>query len=466
MKEIILTNPLILVFIIAAALIYFFVIFHYAGRNKKLAATLEIVLFGILVISIAGATGTGVSPFDKLHPRALMLSSTTLPTIAGQIGFYTIIVFLVISRLRYTLKDYINVLSIIGFKAPFFSIFVLFASLSFFWANVTIASLKNVLVLLEITIFAIYFGKQYSWKELYRFWRWVNIIIVILGIFYAIKENQSPDWYGVLGHKNQFSFMMSQTAVLWLMYAFYYPQHRRMSLGFAVISFIALIKGNSGASKVLTVALLSLWGYFGFVKRLKVQWAFVSVILFMIVSICLTIVVTENIKFIVVDTLNKDMTLTGRMDFWPIIVHKINQHPIFGYGLSGFWQAWRGADNPGNDIIVAKTQFRPSHAHNGFLDLGLELGWLGVALFACSFFNNVAKAVVYLSRTRLPESGLPLLLLTYNLMTNITETGLVGITSMWFWYVVTTVRLTLDTSGNSYKENRQIWEPNTFGLRS
>jgi hypothetical protein len=95
----------------------------------------------------------------------------------------------------------------------------------------------------------------------------------------------------------------------------------------------------------------------------------------------------------------------------------------------------------------------------------LELGWLGVALFACSFFNNVAKAVVYLSRTRLPESGLPLLLLTYNLMTNMTETGLVGITSMWFWYVVTTVRLTLDTSENGYRETTQTWEIDPFSLR-
>ena len=394
-----------------------------------------------------------------------MLMSTTLPTIVGQIGFYSIIFCLIISRLRYTLKDYINVLSIIAFKAPFFSIFILFASLSCFWANVTFLSLKSVLVLLELTVFAVYFGKQYSWKEIYRFWRWINLIIVILCVFYALKEHQSPDWYGVLGHKNQFSFIMAQTTVLWLMYAFYYPQQRPMSLGFTALSFVALIKGNSGASKVLIVALLSLWGYFGFVKRLKVRWAFVSVILFMIVSIFLTIIVTENIKFIVVDTLNKDMSLTGRMDFWPMIVDKINHHPIFGYGLSGFWQPWRGADNPGADIIVAKTQFRPAHAHNGFLDLGLELGWLGVALFACSFFNNVAKAVVYLSRTRLPESGLPLLLLTYNLMTNMTETGLVGITSMWFWYVVTTVRLTLDTSENGYRETTQTWEIDPFSLR-
>lgn len=465
MNELILSSPLIILLIVAIAILYFLIIFHYAGRNKKLTQTIEMLFFGMLLISIAGSTGATLSPFDKLHPRALMLISTTIPTIAGQIGLYSIIFCIIVSRLRYTLRNYIRVLADIFVKAPFFSLFLLLAALSVFWSNDISLTLKTVLVLLEVTIFAIYFGKQYSWTELYRFWRWVNIILVFICIFHAVKENQS-DWHGVLGHKNQFSFFMAQTAVLWLMNAFYAPQQRHMSFVFVVVSFIALINGNSGASKVLTVVLISLWGYFGFVKKLKVQWAFVSVILFMIVSICVTIVVTENLKFIVVDTLNKDMTLTGRTDFWPIIVDKINQRPILGYGLSGFWQPWRGAGDPGGDIIVAKTQFQPAHSHNGFLDLGLELGWLGVALFACSFFNNVAKSVVYLSKTRLPEAGLPLLLLTYNLMTNLTETGLVGITSIWFWYVVTTVRLTLDTSLKDDSVTKQSMYPENLPLRS
>ena len=465
MKEIILSSPIILFFIVAIAIVYFLIIFHYAGRNKKLTQAIEMLFFGMLLISIAGSTGATLSPFDKLHPRALMLITTTIPTIAAQVGFYSIIFCIIASRLRYTLRDYIKVLADIFVKAPFFSLFLLLATLSVFWSNDITLTLKTVLVLLEVTIFAIYFGKQYSWTELYRFWRWINIILAVICVFYAVKENQG-DWHGVLGHKNQFSFFMAQTAVLWLMQAFYAPKQRHMSFVFVVISFIALIKGNSGASKVLTVVLLSLWGYFGFVKRLKVQWAFVSVILFMIVSICATIVVTENLKFIVVDTLNKDMTLTGRTDFWPIIVDKINQRPILGYGLSGFWQPWRGAGDPGGGIIVAKTQFQPAHSHNGFLDLGLELGWLGVALFACSFFNNVAKSVVYLGKARLPEAGLPLLLLTYNLMTNLTETGLVAITSIWFWYVVTTVRLTLDTSGKGDSVTKRTVYPESLPLTS
>lgn len=443
MKELILGSPVIILFLMAIGLIYFSVIFHLAGQNKKLVANLEKIFFGIFLISIAGATGATIAPFDKLHPRVLTNDTTTLPTIVSQLSFYGLFFFLLISRFRYTLKNLIEVVTNLITKSPFFCLFLVLMSLCFLWSNAPEVTFKATLVYLEVTLFAIYFGKQYSWQEIYPLWRWINIIIVIVSIFVNIAQSQSP-WNSILGHKNQFSFVMAQTAVLWLVHAMY-SSERRLSIIFFVVSFIAMIKGESGASKVLLVVLIGLWLYLGFVKKLKVQWAFVSVILFMIVSICLTIIVTENIEFIVVDTLNKDLTLTGRTDFWPLIVNKINHHPILGYGISGFWQPWRGADNPAGDLIVAKSGFQPMHSHNGFLDLGLDLGWLGLSLFTVSFFVNVAKGVVYLGRTRLPEAGLPLLLLTYTLMTNLTETGLLGVTSIWFWYVATTTRLSLDT---------------------
>jgi O-antigen ligase len=380
----------------------------------------------------------------------LALRGTTVPTVAGQIGIYLICLFLLSSRLRYTLKNFLDVVVELILKEPFLVLLFLIIGLSTFWSNDPTGTLKTSAVYLETAILAIYVGKQYSWQELYPLWRWITIIVVILSIFLALKDHQNP-WVGILSHKNQFSFYMAQSSILWLMHAAYSSKQRHLSVIFTILSLIALNKGGSGASKVLAVVLLSLWGYFGFLKKLPVKWAVVSVILFMIVSVCLTIVVTDNLEYIVVDTLNKDLTLTGRTDFWPMIIAKINQRPFLGYGIAGFWQPWLGGDNPAISIIVAKTQFRPVHAHNGFLDLALDLGWFGLSLFALSFVNNIAKAVVYLSRNRLPESGLPLLLLTYTLMTNMTETGLLGVTSIWFWYVVTTVRLTLDTGGNSQK---------------
>lgn len=460
MKEIILSNPLLLGTVVLIALIYFFVIFHYAGKSKKFVKNLEKIWYGILAITIVGYTGASIAPFDKLHPRVLSSLSTTPVTIIGQLGIYTAAIFLLLPRLRYTLKSFLGVIINLVTKSPFLCALIGIASLSFLWSNTPFLTFKLIITYLEVSLLAIYFGKQYSWTEIYIFLRWVNIIIVALS-YYAVffMSGDKANWSGIVGHKNHFSFFMAQTLILWLMHAVYSPKQRYLSLVCLILSWIAFINGNSGASKVLLVVLLGLWIYLGFAKKLKVQWAFVSVVLFFILSICLMIIVTENLEFIFVDTLNKDLTLTGRTEFWPILVNKINQHPILGYGLGGFWQPWQGEANPGGDVIVARTQFHPSHAHNGFLDLGLELGWLGLALFVMSFFNNVAKAVIYLGRNPMPVAGLPLLLLTYTLMPNITETGLFGASGFWFWYVVTTVRLNLETSESPKRKTHSSVPP-------
>lgn len=455
MLKLILGSPVLLGLIVLIAGIYFFTLFHYAGRDKRFVFNLERFFLTFFAVTVVGYTGASIEPFTKLHPRVFILPGTTLPTIAGQIGIYFGALLLLSARFRSTLKNFIHALVIFLAKSPFFGAFILLASLSFLWSDTPDIAFRTSIALFIVSLVAIYFAKQYTWPEIFHFLRWINLIVVILSYYavFFLEGRGGADWNGIVGHKNQFAFFMAQTILLWLMHVVYSRKHVGWSFFVLVISAIAFYKGNSGASKVLLVILISLWGYLGCVKKLQVKWAFVSVVLFMIVGICITILVTENLEFIFVDTLNRDMTLTGRTDFWPIVVNKINQRPLFGYGLSSFWQPWLGSDNPGGDIIVAKTQFRPVHSHNGFLDLGLELGWLGVALFVISLFNNIAKGVVYLTRNPMPAAGLPLLLLTYTVMPNLTETGLFGPTGFWFWYVVTTVRLSLDTSGKTIKKN-------------
>lgn len=449
MKDII-ASPLFSFFALCIGIIYILILFTYVGRDKKRSLILEQVLAGAFIFTISGATGVGYSIFPKFHPMVLALVGTTMPTICLQLGFYSTCIFILLSRLRYTLKDTIQVLATVIPQNPTLFILFLFTGFSVFWSETPLVTLKTSLVYLAVACVAIYVAKQYTWKDLYKILRFITLMVMILS--YQVQLRSSGAWGGVLGHKNQFSFFMALTAASWLFYGIYNPKHRRISIVIFLFALYALNQAASGAGKVLIVVLLSLWQYLGFAKKLSPRWAFVSIILFMIVSICLTIVISENIEFIVVDTLHKDMTLTGRLDFWPLILKKIDARPLLGYGVAGFWQFWRGVGNPAMDIIVVKTQFRPPHSHNGFLDMALELGYTGVILYAITFFNNLAKGVIYLTRNRLPEAGLPILLLVYMVMTNITETGLFGATSNWFWFVVITVRLAIDNTEVSRKQ--------------
>jgi exopolysaccharide production protein ExoQ len=76
---------------------------------------------------------------------------------------------------------------------------------------------------------------------------------------------------------------------------------------------------------------------------------------------------------------DRNETLTGRAEIWARLVPYAMQKPILGYGFGGFW----------TDSMRALTS---SHAHNGYLDIVLNLGFLGLIIFIIFLISCVKKA--------------------------------------------------------------------------
>jgi exopolysaccharide production protein ExoQ len=68
-------------------------------------------------------------------------------------------------------------------------------------------------------------------------------------------------------------------------------------------------------------------------------------------------------------SVGRDSTLTGRTEVWAAVLPSMQQQPLLGYGLGSFWTDARRAFY---DIPTA---------HNGYLDVLLELGAVGLALY-------------------------------------------------------------------------------------
>lgn len=76
----------------------------------------------------------------------------------------------------------------------------------------------------------------------------------------------------------------------------------------------------------------------------------------------------------------RDDTFSGRTSLWEgAVATATANHPIFGAGYRAFWTA-TGAEGV-RDYIQHWVKL-PSHGHNGYLDIWLELGYAGLALFA------------------------------------------------------------------------------------
>jgi len=118
--------------------------------------------------------------------------------------------------------------------------------------------------------------------------------------------------------------------------------------------------------------------------------------------------------------------------------------PWWGYGYNAFW---RGADGPSVGVWQLLSWPAP-HAHNGLLNLWLDLGLIGVFLFMAGFSRCTRRAIRYLRSER--NSFLapwPSIFLGFFFLSNLTESSMVDSNSI-FWIVYVSVFVGLSQDGS------------------
>ena len=83
--------------------------------------------------------------------------------------------------------------------------------------------------------------------------------------------------------------------------------------------------------------------------------------------------------------LGKDPTLTGRTGVWTAVLRRIAERPHLGYGYGAFWH-----DRFGPAMLIRReTHWDVPAAHNGWLEIVLQIGEVGGALVAFYFALTV-----------------------------------------------------------------------------
>lgn len=84
-----------------------------------------------------------------------------------------------------------------------------------------------------------------------------------------------------------------------------------------------------------------------------------------------------------------DRTFTGRVELWDFALGQLDQSPVLGFGYNSFWEGQIGALSPTLHGPIGFLQKAPN-AHNGYIDILLQIGWVGLGLFALLFLAVVA----------------------------------------------------------------------------
>ncbi|MEM8616841.1 MAG: O-antigen ligase family protein [Pseudomonadota bacterium] len=93
------------------------------------------------------------------------------------------------------------------------------------------------------------------------------------------------------------------------------------------------------------------------------------------------------------DLVGEDATFTGRDRIWPAVLSRIQDVIWLGYGYDAFFRA----QNVGVEWLWYEVNFEVYNAHNGWLETGLSLGIIGVALLLIAVLRALAHGFIGLS---------------------------------------------------------------------
>lgn len=135
--------------------------------------------------------------------------------------------------------------------------------------------------------------------------------------------------------------------------------------------------------------------------------------------------------------IGRNPTLTDRTFIWHLTLRLV-QHPLFGTGFESFWLGSR---------LEALWRFDPvtrvNEAHNGYLEVYLNLGWIGIGLLGfilATGYRNVFKAW----QSRDPRGPLLIAYFFAGLIYNFTEAAFFKMQAvMWLFFLFTLTRATL-----------------------
>lgn len=138
---------------------------------------------------------------------------------------------------------------------------------------------------------------------------------------------------------------------------------------------------SATSAATLIIGLMALVGFLWMKKQNILIGANTLTVVIAIIIVFGTITPFSSLSMLsnVAPTLNRNETLTGRSDIWAYLVPHAMQKAVLGHGFGGFW----------TDVHREATS---SHAHNGYLDIILNIGFIGIILFSMFLIHCCRKA--------------------------------------------------------------------------
>ena len=278
---------------------------------------------------------------------------------------------------------------------PALTFLVVAASVSLFWSISPEDTARRSLALLMTTAFGFYLGSRFELITQLRLVAGALSAATVLGLAVGLV---APDlgvmhiahpgaWRGVFANKNQFGHVAALNCVALIALLMGGQRHALWLGAGALVALIAVALSESLTAWTI-VAAVALVNGFVLIARIPTSLRLAGCV-FLSGLVIIAILVGGQFAAEILSYFARDATLSGRTFIWHEAMALIEARPVLGYGYGALWTE---DSRPIFEIRQAVGWATPN-AHNGYLDLWLQLGLFGVLLFTLSLARPVRVLV-------------------------------------------------------------------------
>jgi O-antigen ligase len=308
---------------------------------------------------------------------------------------------------------------------------LLLCLLSAGWSIFPATTLRRAIALSGFAVCIIWFIAAHKYEDVVRVLAIAVCILVLASLTlllvapsYAVQNDDqyTGAWRGTFGHKNTLGKVL--VAAILVLWQARWVVSKRVSHFFLCVIIVALLllAGCESATSVVTLVVCSmlLWSRKAFLRSSADGWAFL-----LLLTACGGVAALMTVAYGIewgFAALGRDPSFTGRTSVWNYVALWVHDRPVLGWGYGAFWSNYAGEV----DLVQMVLGWMPFHAHNGLLEVALEIGLVGALLVTVMLLHFMINSGWMFSRAWKQIDLLPFIIGVMFLLTNLTDVAIVS----------------------------------------
>jgi O-antigen ligase len=328
----------------------------------------------------------GMQPFALRNPATDLEMGPYTVTGGGDAVRQILYVFLILAIGGFALWR--KGLSVAAAVPPMVTVLLFWCVLSASWAHAPDVAIRRAALAIIVTVSTMVCVDTLGPARALKIWwfvlagvlivNWLSIPLVHQAVH--LPGEQDPglvgDWRGLYFHKNIAGAVSAVSAIVFLFTAL----RRRRAIDFALcagaIAFTVMTRSKSSLGLLALALVLGLTYRAAWRRGIDRAIVVVAALLFVLAGAFFLVLDADTIAHMLEDPTE----FTGRSAIWAAEIAFIRDHPFLGSGFGTF--ADTGSLSPLHNYVAGSWVEAVAHGHNGYLQMTVTIGGIGVAIAA------------------------------------------------------------------------------------